>query len=140
MWCTQLVGTKCSRPVDLRKRESPWVSGGLALVVMAAIAVALSIPAQAAVGDCVGQPDDGYGITGPYSAQITTFAHPTIPPTPARPKPVVTESSPTGAPGLHPVIFWSHAYGATEAVQYMGLMEVLASHGYVVIHSTYQIC
>ncbi len=114
------------------------VRGRPTLGVMAAIAAALSGLAQAAVGDCVGEPDDGYGTTGPYATQITTFAHPTIPPTPARPAPVVTVVSPTGEPEPHPVIFWSHAFGATEAVQYLGLLEVLASHGSVVIHSTYQ--
>ncbi len=114
-------------------------SGGLTLVIAAAIAAAApASPAQAAVGDCVSQPDDGYGTTGPDATQTTAFTHPTIPPTSARPDPVVTVISPTDAAGPHPVIFWSHAYGATQAIQYMGLFQVLASHGYVVIHSTYQ--
>ncbi len=114
------------------------LSGGLILVATMAVAAALAAPARAAVGDCVSQPTDAYGTEGPYATQTTTFKHPTLPPTPARPNPVVTIVSPKDAPAPHPVVFWSHAYGATEAVQYMGLLQNLASNGYVVIHSTYQ--
>jgi hypothetical protein len=110
---------------------------GVMLGIAACIAVGASGTAQAAVGDCITSPDDGFGVTGPYATETTSLPHPTVN-VPATRRAVVTAISPADAPGPHPVIFWSHAFGATEAVQYMGLMQQLASNGYVVIHSTYQ--
>jgi dienelactone hydrolase len=107
------------------------------LAIGASIAVIGSGTAQAAIGDCVTQPDDGFGTLGASPTQTTSIPHPTVN-VPATREAVVTVVSPADDPGPHPVILWSHAFGATEAVQYIGLMEQLASHGYVVIHSTYQ--
>jgi dienelactone hydrolase len=110
---------------------------GLTLAASACIALTAAGSARAAIGDCVTQPEDGYGATGPHAVESTSLPHPTVD-VPATREAVVTVVSPVDDPGPHPVILWSHAFGATEAVQYIGLMEQLASHGYVVIHSTYQ--
>ena len=110
---------------------------GLAIATSACVGLIAASSAQAAIGDCLTQPTDGYGTAGPNAVQTTTLPHPTVD-VPATREAVVTVFSPVDDPGPHPVILWSHAFGATEAVQYGGLMQQLASHGYVVIHSTYQ--
>ena len=110
---------------------------GATLGIAAFLAVAASSSARAAIGDCVTPPGDGFGVAGPYDTRTTTLPHPTVNVPPTR-QAVVTTIAPADAPGPHPVIFWSHAFGATEAVQYGGLMQQLASNGYVVVHSTYQ--
>jgi len=110
---------------------------GLTFAIAVFIAVAISDTARGAIGECVTPPNDGFGVTGPNPTQTSSLPHPTVNVPPTR-RAVVTVIAPADDPGLHPVIFWSHAFGATEAVQYMGLMQQLASNGYVVVHSTYQ--
>lgn len=80
------------------------------------------------------QPASGdYGSTGPYINAVTVETLPN--PHASAPGPV-TVYRPTGLSSL-PVLFFSHAYGATDAGSYDALFRMLASNGYAVVHVPY---
>lgn len=74
----------------------------------------------------------GYGADGPYLAEEMTFRNPLW----RRKK--VSVFLPKGVEGKAPVIFFSHAFGATDWHKaYADLMPHMVSRGYVVVFSPY---
>lgn len=74
----------------------------------------------------------GYGAEGSYAAEVKTFRNPLW-----RRKPV-SVFLPEGMAGRAPVIFFSHAFGATDWKKaYAELMPHMVSRGYVVVFSPY---
>ena len=76
-------------------------------------------------------PPGSPGTTGPHAVTVETLANPR--PTNAGD---ITIFRPTGLTNV-PVIFFSHAFGATNPDSYRDLFEVLASNGYAVVHVPY---
>lgn len=76
-------------------------------------------------------PADGYGTPGTFTVQVESFANP-------RPgvRSDVTVYRPQGQTGV-PVLFFAHAFGATDPAVYDPLLRLLASNGYAVVHVPY---
>lgn len=74
----------------------------------------------------------GYGSDGSRRVITKTFVHPQWP----REKVYVFHPANSLSPA--PVIFFSHAYGATSPQYYAKLIEHIVSRGYVVVYSPYK--
>ncbi|MBU1344559.1 MAG: hypothetical protein KKE44_09690 [Proteobacteria bacterium] len=75
---------------------------------------------------------NGYGSNGSYDMDIQNLSNPMW-----RGK-AISVFSPKGASGKHPVIFFSHAFGATDWQKvYSPLMKHIVSLGYMVVFSPY---
>lgn len=86
--------------------------------------------------ECVTGVTDGFGLAGEYEVAVDSFPHPSnILGTVTVFSPIIDETPTSGLP----VIFFSHAFASTNVTTYQILLEFLASQGYVVVHSPYQI-
>lgn len=78
-------------------------------------------------------PPAGYGTTGPYTVDVASLANPH--PSAPLPMRIYTPHGQTSVP----VLFFSHAFGATDADSYDGMFRQLASNGYAVVFVPYPI-
>lgn len=76
-------------------------------------------------------PSGSPGTTGAFQVSVETLANPR----PSAPG-AVTVYRPTGQTQV-PVLFFAHAFGATNPASYLGLFQMLASNGYAVVHVPY---
>ena len=76
-------------------------------------------------------PDGSFGTMGPMQVTVETMTNPhTTAPGP------ISIYRPTGRSGV-PVLFFAHAFGATDPKSYEVWFQLLASNGYAVVHVPY---
>ncbi|MGA0600980.1 chlorophyllase/cutinase-like alpha/beta fold protein [Caulobacter sp. KR2-114] len=100
--------------------------------LFAALAM-LAAPAAWAADACDAPPiTTGYGADGTFAFDVRAVANPADPAQP------VQVFLPRGARGPRPVIFFAHGFGPGEWRNYEDLVRHLASRGYVVVFSSYE--
>lgn len=102
------------------------------LAASCALSLCAALPQAAQADACVQDITDGYGTPGSYPVTVTEFTNPQW--VTGR---KVTIFSPSGAPGNRPVIFFSHAFGATDRAIYATFINVLVSRGNHVVYTPY---
>lgn len=109
------------------RRAGSATDGGVTLPLCAAMPLATACQA----GAVSALPAGSMGTRGPFAVTVDTATNPS---------PVaagdVTIFRPTGQTNV-PVLFFSHAFGATNPGSYLDLFEMLASNGFAVVHVPY---
>lgn len=114
---------------------SRWLCVVLAATLAACSASSGTAPASTpapSVDDCVTGPVDSYGEPGPFPVLVHKFTHPQT-----LAADVTVFSPQDNGTTQRPVIFFSHAFAASELDTYIELLERLASQGWIVVHSPY---
>ncbi len=95
-----------------------------------------SLPLPPPCGSAATVPASGstYGTTGGRNVSVETLDNP-HPKAPRGSK--ISVFLPDGLPAKVPVLFFSHAFGATDPKSYETLFRMLASNGYAVVHVPY---